>query len=182
MVKIIKGFPAPDAGLLTLLRAHSTAPAPSSRCSRAPRSLPPTSETSFSASAVPLPLSLSRLFRHFRRVDLTLQRFVFVRRVVHLAKFFLNRFHLLVQIVLALGFLHLLFTRLRMRFSTCSRSISDSSSPSDIRAFVNVRTSPVPDCLSASFSGICAACGGAARRAGSCTDSDVSAGGIFCSA
>ncbi len=52
---------------------------------------------------------LFRLFRHFRRVDLTLQRFVFVRRVVHLAKFFLNRFHLLVQIVLALGFLHLLF-------------------------------------------------------------------------
>ena len=50
-----------------------------------------------------------RLFRHFRRVDLTLQRFVFVRGVVHLAEFFLNRFHLLVQIVLALGFLHLLF-------------------------------------------------------------------------
>ena len=52
---------------------------------------------------------LFRLFRHFRRVDLALQRFVFVRGVVHLAEFFLNRFHLLVQIVLALGFLHLLF-------------------------------------------------------------------------
>ncbi len=60
--------------------AHSTAPAPSSRCSRAPRSLPPTSaETSFSASAVHFRF-LFRLFRHFRRVDLTLQRFVFVRR------------------------------------------------------------------------------------------------------
>ena len=52
---------------------------------------------------------LFRLFRHLRRVDLTLQRFVFVRRVVHLAELFLNRFHLLIQIVLTLRFLHLLF-------------------------------------------------------------------------
>ena len=49
------------------------------------------------------------LFRHFRRVDLTLQRFVFVRRVIHLAELFLNGFHLLIQIVLTLRFLHLLF-------------------------------------------------------------------------
>ncbi|MNZ91765.1 hypothetical protein D3C78_1107600 [compost metagenome] len=32
-----------------------------------------------------------------------------VRRVVHLAQFFLNRLHLLIQIVLALAFFHLLF-------------------------------------------------------------------------
>ncbi len=73
-----------------------------------------------------------RLFRHFRRVDLTAAalRFSSARRS-HLAKFFLNRFHLLVQIVLALGdFICFSRTRLRMRFSTCSRSISDSSSPS----------------------------------------------------
>ena len=49
------------------------------------------------------------LFRHFRRVDLTLQRFVLVRGVVHLAELFLNGFHLLIQIVLALRFLHLFF-------------------------------------------------------------------------
>lgn len=51
---------------------------------------------------------LARLFRHFRRIDLALQRFVLVRRVVHLAQFFLNRLHLLIQIVLALALLHLL--------------------------------------------------------------------------
>ncbi|MNB88452.1 hypothetical protein D3C75_354660 [compost metagenome] len=48
------------------------------------------------------------LFRHFCRVDLTLQRFVFVWRIVHLAELFLNSLHLLVQIVLALRFFHLL--------------------------------------------------------------------------
>ena len=52
---------------------------------------------------------LFRLFRHLRRVDLTLQRFVFIRRIVHLAELFLNGFHLLVQIVLTLRFFHLLF-------------------------------------------------------------------------
>src|SRR5690606_20085441 len=52
---------------------------------------------------------LFRLFRHLRRVNLTLQRLVFVRRVVHFAQLFLNGFHLLIQIVLTLRFLHLLF-------------------------------------------------------------------------
>ena len=52
---------------------------------------------------------LFRLFRHLSRVDLTLQRFVFVRRVVHLAQLFLNSLHLLIQIVLTLRFFHLLF-------------------------------------------------------------------------
>ena len=50
-----------------------------------------------------------RLFRHLRRVDLTLQRFVFVRGVIHLAELFLDGFHLLIQIVLTLRFFHLLF-------------------------------------------------------------------------
>ena len=55
-------------------------------------------------------------FRHLRRVDFALQGFVFVRRVVHFTEFFLNSFHLLVQIVLTLGFLHLLFNAVANAF------------------------------------------------------------------
>ncbi|VTM90282.1 Uncharacterised protein [Raoultella ornithinolytica] len=50
-----------------------------------------------------------RLFRHFCRVDLALQRFVLVRGIVHLAKLFLDGLHLLIQIVLTLRLFHLLF-------------------------------------------------------------------------
>ncbi len=51
----------------------------------------------------------ARLFRHFGRFDFTLQRFIFVRRVIHFAQLFLNRLHLLIQIVFALAFFHLFF-------------------------------------------------------------------------
>ena len=49
------------------------------------------------------------LLRHPRFFDFLLQIFDFVRRIVHVAKFFLNRFHLLVQVILALTLFHLLF-------------------------------------------------------------------------
>ena len=45
---------------------------------------------------------------HFGFFDFIAQRFKLIRRVVELAQFFLNGFHLLVQIVLALRLLHLL--------------------------------------------------------------------------
>ena len=58
----------------------------------------------------------TRIFRHFGRFDFAFQRLVLVRRVIHFAQFFLNRFHLLIQIVLALAFLHLFFDTIANAF------------------------------------------------------------------
>ena len=51
---------------------------------------------------------MSRLLRHTRVFDLLLEVGDLVRRIFHLAEFFLNRLHLLIQVVLALTLLHLL--------------------------------------------------------------------------
>ena len=51
---------------------------------------------------------LQGLFRHPRFVDLILKIINFVRRIIHLTELFLNRLHLLVEVILALTLLHLL--------------------------------------------------------------------------
>jgi len=51
----------------------------------------------------------ARLFGHARGLDALLQFADLVRRIVEFAEFLLNGLHLLIQVVLALAFLHLLF-------------------------------------------------------------------------
>src|SRR5690606_13015299 len=107
------------------------------------------------------------VFGHARLFNLVVQLIKLVTTVFQIAQFFLNGFHLFVQVVLALAFSICFFTRPRMRFSTFSRSISDSIS--SIRCSTRSRGSIISStcCFSSSFREICAAMVSARREASS---------------
>ena len=55
------------------------------------------------------PCLIFGIFRHLRFFNLFAQRLKLVRCIIQFTQFFLNGFHLFIQIILALAFFHLLF-------------------------------------------------------------------------
>ncbi len=154
----IRGISCADAGLLTLLRAFGTCTIQSVIAAHHGR-FRRHQETSFQLLPVPLPFSSPLSAFSPRRSYASALRFRPARRPSRQALSESLSFARSDMSTRAGIFSICFFSRLQMRFySTCSpRSISDSIIA--IRYSRRSLTSDIsrPDCLSASFSGICAA-------------------------